>query len=102
MNSVPQISVSSTRVQRKCVGGGGGDGHFFSPRKAFWRKRHFNCPLKSKQRRAFRGLLGRNRGVGESTREGRRSFEERLADGYSDQKDSELLFPEESCSRELT
>ena len=56
MNSVPQISVSSTRVQRKCVGGGGGDGHFFSLRKAFWRKRHFNCPLKSKQRRAFRGL----------------------------------------------
>lgn len=36
------------------------------------------------------------------SREGRDSFEERLVDGYSDQEDSEIAFPEESCSSELT
>lgn len=92
------------RIQRKCVcvcGGGweGGSSLLFS-KKDFLEEGAVGMQ-KSKKRRAFRSL-GRTGTTG-CVSQGKGKVPLRgLADGYSDQEDSEVIFTEESYSRELT
>lgn len=97
MKSVPERRKSSMSVRKKVCAVGVVEGRF--SREGCLEEEAFQLPFKEQREKdcpSFR--KNRNRGMCQGKGDAPLKKD---TDGYSDQEDSEMLFPEESCSREL-